>query len=205
MTAEKYSDWNEFKWEKEIRDDENRIHCYFQELMNFIDLPDEEKMILERMEQTPGMVASNASVDDFNNTIFTSEEDYLDALDDFNSKAGSSLFFQLEKLACRWSDIFAGDLNEKTSFLGMSVLCRFGKIIARVGDTLNHYGEKYPAFKTSIYKRVNGEINFLIGDILKINSLQPELKKKNLILIDHLQNAREKIIDSILHSKKKTD
>ena len=204
MAAEKYSDWNEFKWEKEIRNDENRIHCYFQELENYIDLPDEEKMILERMEQSPGMVATNANIEDLNHSFFSNDGDeYFDDIEEFGPKVGSDLFFQLEKLACRWSNIFVADLNDETSALGMAVLCRFGKIIARTTDTLNHYGEKYPAFKTSIYKRINSEINALIGDILKIIALQPELKIKNMVLIDHLQNAREKVIDHILRPAKK--
>ena len=40
-----YRNWDEFRWEQEIRRDERRINCYFRTLPACLDLPGEEDMV----------------------------------------------------------------------------------------------------------------------------------------------------------------
>ncbi len=229
-------DWNEFRWEALIREDEKRIHCYFQELKQFLDLPNEEDMILDNMrtksnsnnnnadlmtnEATSGNSANNNESHDFKvnqwlsfneeELIFSSDDDDDDENDSdnnmfdvelWNNKDGAELFLLFEKLACRWSNIFAISLNADSKKMGLIILCEFGKLITRTTDMFTHNGENFPAFKRSILKRIHSEINNLIGHLLEIIELQKEIKHKINSLIDHLQNAREKIIDEIIKIK----
>ena len=61
MDNQAKKNWNEFKWETLIREDEKRIHSYFQELKQFIDLPNEEDMILDNMRTKSN--SQNVNVD----------------------------------------------------------------------------------------------------------------------------------------------
>ena len=53
--------WNEFRWENEIRSDERRINRYFAELASCLDLPGEEEIIAGLISETQGLVPAAAS------------------------------------------------------------------------------------------------------------------------------------------------
>lgn len=48
--------WNEYRWEQEIRRDERRISCYYRELPACLDLPGEEDMIFSSLLSQPDLV-----------------------------------------------------------------------------------------------------------------------------------------------------
>ena len=45
--------WNEFDWELELRKDDARVNTYANDLPKFIDLPDEDGVIMNRMKKRP--------------------------------------------------------------------------------------------------------------------------------------------------------
>ncbi|UDQ98542.1 hypothetical protein AAEX28_00295 [Lentisphaerota bacterium WC36G] len=236
MDYQRKKNWNEFEWEALIREDEKRIHSYFHELKQFIDLPNEEDMILDNM-RTKSNAVNNSNLLTSNEANSSNEINNADAVNDSNinqwlnfnedlsfshsndsededdedfdaennvfdvdlwqNKEGSELFLLLEKLACRWSNIFVMSLNYEQKKLGMVILCDFGKLTTRTTDLFSFNGENFPTFKISLLKRMHSIINKLIGNLMIIKENQDEIDYKINSLIDHLQNAREKVIDLI--------
>ena len=47
--------WNEFDWELELRKDDARVNAYAADLPKFIDLPDEDGVIMNRMRKRPDL------------------------------------------------------------------------------------------------------------------------------------------------------
>ena len=43
--------WNEFDWELELRKDDARVNAYAADLPKYIDLPDEDGVIMNRMRK----------------------------------------------------------------------------------------------------------------------------------------------------------
>ena len=101
---ENRKDWNEFEWERELRKDERRVQYYFSELPHFIDLPEEEEIILKKMKNNPELVSAGDNFEDIGNAMFFDEpEEDLFLSDDWVHKDGAKLYMQLSKLASQWS------------------------------------------------------------------------------------------------------
>ena len=48
--------WTEFDWEKELRKDDERVHTYLRELPKFIDLPQEEALIFQKIQRREELI-----------------------------------------------------------------------------------------------------------------------------------------------------
>jgi hypothetical protein len=197
-------DWSEFEWEREIRNDEERIHSYMNELPGFIDLPDEEDMILKRMELQPELsphpddspVASFFDQDPDDNQFFP---------DDWQKRDGADAFIQAQKLALQWSVIFASELDEENMADGLRINCVYGKIMARLGDVLDIDQEGPPGLKIAVSKRICAEINALLGELDAIALKQPGLQGRISTHKAQLHKIRESVIDIINRTRGQTD
>ncbi|MDD2478643.1 MAG: hypothetical protein PHS31_01980 [Victivallaceae bacterium] len=189
------NDWNEFRWEHEIRLDEKRIKCYFQELPCCIDLPGEEDYIMKKMSGMPDLVPSQ------NQDIFFyfSDDDDDDDEDDFFSgewrhKKGAELYDQIIIISKQWNSILASSLTGEEFKKGMAATCLLGKIASRMIDILNS-DAKMQGLKISLLKRVLSELNSLIGIIRATIQTRRVLEPQLYEIIEQLQGIREKFID----------
>ena len=48
--------WNEFDWERELRKDDARVSTYMSELPRYIDLPDEDGVIMKQIQRRPELI-----------------------------------------------------------------------------------------------------------------------------------------------------
>jgi hypothetical protein len=72
--------WDEFQWEKEMRQDEKRIRQYFNILPGCLDLPGEEDSIISKLMAQPDLVPSAAGKDDTDSSLdifFEDEDEHL--------------------------------------------------------------------------------------------------------------------------------
>lgn len=192
--------WNEFRWEKEIRQDEKRIRQYFRILPACLDLPDEEDSIISKLMSQPDMVPSNA---DFKNAehsldvFFEGDEEHLD-ISDLKECRYSDIYLNLHKLSLEWNIIFIHDLRQSLRRSGLAATCTLGRLLARSIDIIELDNAQMPQLKISLLKRILSSINDLLGQINSLSRQQSSLNDKMDIFNQQLHNIREKTI-KILH------
>jgi hypothetical protein len=189
--------WNEFDWEKELRKDEARINTYMRELPRFIDLPDEEDMIMKKLQKNPELVPQNIDLEsisfsEFFDDFISDEESF--STEDWRKRKGASVYLALEKLAHQWCIIFATEINQEHQPLGLKIICLYGKLMARCGDIIDLDSEDCLSLKITLGKRICSNINKLIGELREFSEEIPELHIKIESQIMHLQSTREKVL-----------
>ena len=196
--------WNEFRWEKEIRQDEKRIRRYFQILPFCLDLPDEEDSIINKLMAQPDLVPSGANSNGAENSLdifFDDEEEHLDIVE-LKDRRDSDIFLLLHKLSLEWNIILVHDLRRSLRKSGLVTTCTFGKLIARSIDIIELEDAQMPQFKISLLKRLLSGINELLGQINSFSRRQKTLREKLHSFSQQLHYIREKVI-YILHETRK--
>lgn len=194
---------SEFDWEKEIRKDEARINSYLKELPNFIDLPNEEEMIMKKLQKHPELIPQNVDWDNISfSEMFDDFDDDFFFSDDWQKKEGADVYILLEKLAYQWGVVFASALKKDEMPAGLAIICLFGKILARTADILDIDQEELPNLKIALCKRIVADINRLSGDL---SAMSERYKKLSSLINNHqerLKAVREKIIDILEKTRK---
>lgn len=197
--AHSEKDWNEFQWEHEIRRDERRISCYFRELAGCLDLPGEESMIFDSLMSCPGLVPAGAAPGHWRMWDVLDEEEDDDREDTGEGprrrRPGDELVEQLDKLACEWNVVFALRLRETLRSHGLAVSCGFGKTLARLADFVDTDEQEMRPLKISLGKRVLADLNELVGMLRDIGEWQRSLQPVVLLLVEFLQQIRERTVD----------
>ena len=195
---------SEFEWEKEIRKDEARINAYMKELRNFIDLPNEEEMIMKKMQKQPELIPQNAEWENSHfSEMFDDMDDDVFFSDDWQKKDGADSYILLEKIAYQWCIIQAAELKSELIADGMKIICFLGKVMARTADILDVETEEMPELKIALAKRVISDVNALIGLLKDIAEKNTRLVRVVITHIEHLQGIREKLIDIIEKMREK--
>lgn len=201
---ENRKDWNEFEWERELRKDERRVQYYFSELPHFIDLPEEEEIILKKMKNNPELVSAGDNFEDIGNAMFFDEpEEDLFLSDDWVHKDGAKLYMQLSKLASQWSIAFASELPDSLLPDGLRITCLYGRVLAYMAELLDDEQDEMPGFSICVGKRVHAGINTLIGEFGVMAERCPGLLDEINSYVNHLQSLREKLLDLVSKSRGK--
>lgn len=191
--------WNEFRWEKEIRQDEKRIRHYFRILPSCLDLPDEEDSIISKLMSQPDLVPSNADISSAENYLdifFEGDEEHLD-ISEIKDRRDSEIYLELHKLSVKWNIILVHDLRRSLYRQGIVTSCIFGRVIARSIDVIELEEAQMPDFKISLLKRILSGINELLGQMNLFSRRQNSLRHKIDIFNHNLHNVREKVIKII--------
>jgi hypothetical protein len=197
--------WNEFRWEKEIRQDEKRIRHYFRILPSCLDLPDEEDSIISKLMSQPDLVPSNADISNAENYLeifFEGDEEHFD-LSEIKDRHDSEIYLELHKLAVKWNIILIHDLRRSLRRQGIVTTCLFGRVIARSIDVIELEEAQMPEFKISLLKRILRGINDLLGQVNLFSHRQHNLKHQLEIFSHNLHNIREKVIKIIDETRAK--
>ncbi len=203
-TPDNRKSWNEFKWEREFRMDENRIHYYFMELPHFIDLPGEEEIILKQMKLHPELISMNENWDDIGASMFSEDFDEDVFLsDDWVHKDGAKLYTQLSKLASQWNIVYASEISQKYQPAALHITCLYGRALANTAELLEAGNEEVNGFIICVGKRLHAEINRIIGRLAEMIQLEPKLEEQINSYINHLQSIREKLLDLVAATRKK--
>ena len=191
---------DEFKFEREIRLDEERIASYFAELPAFIDLPGENEAIFERIAKNENVKVS--SIEDNGNLrhvapAWDPEEDPEDI--DYNE-----LDFHLDyndiprllnSLCIILSEYFAANNSVELEKVYLPLLCQCSKAIARISDTIFAVSGEH-AMQIALAKRSLSDVNDFAAMLHQSNI--PDADQ----LLDIVRVIRSKILDMIFKLQK---
>lgn len=192
----------EFKYELEMRQDEERIARYFDNLPLFMDLPGENEAIFERIAKNSGeKVHQHDTLRDVipEYDIFAEDEDF--------SRSDRSVFRPeeyemldiLDSISLLYSERFAVSDDEKYAQKTLSVLCQSAKTLARISDLL-YAEEEEIGLRSALAKRALHDINDLILCIRECSELSDLYSVEKEINILHI--IRKKILNLLFELKK---
>ena len=197
--------WNEFRWEKEIRQDEKRIRHYFRILPACLDLPDEEDSIINKLMAQADLVNSEVNLNKGEGSLdvfFEGDEEHLD-ISDLKERRYSDIYLNLHKLSLEWNIIVVRDLRQSLRKSGLITTCTLGRLIARSIDIIELEEAHMSQLKISLLKRILGGINDLLGQLNSFARQQNTLKAKLNIFTQQLHNIREKTINILDETRTK--
>jgi len=192
--------WSEFRWEKEIRQDEKRIRQYFRILPSCLDLPEEEDSIINKLMAQPDLVPSNVDLSGKEQSLdvfFEGDEEHLD-ISDLKERRYSDVYLNFHKLSFEWNTILVHDLRRSLRKAGLVTSCTLARLTARSIDIIELEETRMNPLKISLLKRILSGINDLLGQINSFSRQQKTLKNHLDIFSHQIHNIREKIIN-ILH------
>ena len=158
--------WNELRWESEIRRDERRINRYFAELASCIDLPGEEDIIAGNIAENSDLVCSGSGIDSENMRCWS----YLAARDEDCDEEEYSVrrpeqtvLDLLDHLAAQWNETYVSLLPDDCICIGLCVSCFYGKLLARMADFADSGADPdcSPGLHITLGKRVISDIQAL--------------------------------------------
>jgi hypothetical protein len=189
-----HKNWDEYKWEEEIRRDELRINRYFFELVPYMDLPGEEEMVIDQLASQSDLVpvgAANSSA--LANWCYFANEDESEEDEDDNEQRSitfrkqGDIINQLDILASSWNLAVVRNLPNSLYPMGMGISCAYGKLLARTADFTDADSKLDRALKLTLGKRVLADINCLL-------TAMSYLMTKEDNLHDYLNNQKEELI-----------
>ena len=190
--------WSEFDWERELRKDDDRISSYMNELSKFIDLPNEEDIILKSLQNhskpIPQIMNLSFEQDEQSDDIDSFEDDMFSA-GDWRNGGDSIIYTIIEKMASQWSLYLASDIGAENQKQGMRILCYYGKILGRALDVLGVEAELPKNLRIALCKRIASCINELIGELNTIKEKQENLSKEIFSHSQRLKIVLEKVLD----------
>lgn len=195
----------EFKYEQEVRLDEERIFHYFEILPDFLDLPGENEALSERMSkinnekvrltgQLEGLRHVMPDCDCCSDPDIESEYERIAFRADDNE-----ILDIIDSLALVYSERFAlNDAPDAEKILN-TIVCQCGKTLARISDLL-YSPEDELDMKTALGKRVLRDLNDLAYQIREFAEINPDFNGVKETEI--LQVIRQKILNMLLEWQK---
>ena len=156
--------WDEFRWEQEIRRDERRINCYFRTLPSCLDLPGEEEMISTTIASQNDLLPATASAGTLSVpwSYLAPENEGDDEHDDLPSpdmrRPGEHIIEAIDKLATQWNLHCA--VTPGIVYAALSINCAYAKLLARCADFFD-VDDNAPSLKRCLGKRCLRDLNEL--------------------------------------------
>ncbi len=192
--SEQDENWTEFEWELELRKDDARVSAYIEDLPKFIDLPDEDGIIMRRMKKRPELTPSNGDWEnlgpvpysddddgDWSNAAddapgsSSQDDDRREDSDDWQNADGGKVYHSCSLLARDWVVFSSCRTTPELREPIMAVTCRYGKILARSADLVEMSLESLapdddslpavPNLRIAVCKRLLGELNKLLCEL----------------------------------------
>lgn len=164
-----YRNWDEFRWEQEIRRDERRINCYFRTLPSCLDLPGEEEMVNSAIAARgdllpdPALRGNVITPWSYQSPDEDGEEHTLE-----ERHRGEFLIDSLDKLASQWNLHCA--ITPEIQYAALSIACSYAKLLARCADFLD-----VPEENTSLQRCLGKRC---LNDLLEVHTLLGMLGEK---------------------------
>ncbi len=180
--------WNEFDWELELRKDDARVNTYANDLPKFIDLPDEDGVIMNRMKKRPELAPAGGDWSKLGPVPYDSGGEESDEEEepppendvDWRTAPGAVVYSESARMARDWAAYYACSRTSALLVPTMKVLCLYGKLMARSGDIIDMSLEEEESaaqsrpLKIALCKRLLSDVNLLMGHFMKIHRDFPE-------------------------------
>ena len=178
--------WDEFRWESEIRRDERRICAYFSAVLDHLDMPDEEESISRTV------AAKKELISDLNESVLHCwsylAPDPADEDEESDEEGGSRvptvfssgelMIDMLDDLACQWNENYISTFPDHLRPWGVSAACFYSRLLARIADFADACtsAEADQGLRTTLAKFVLSDIKVLEETLEFISSYIPEVE-----------------------------
>ena len=185
--------WDESRWESEIRRDERRICAYFSALPLHLDMPDEEEFISRSVAAKKELISEESEnvLHCWSYLAPELEDDDEDTDEESESRvptvfsSGELMIDMLDTLACQWNEYYISEFPDYLRPWGINTACFYSRLLARIADFADACtsSEADPGLRTTLAKFVLSDIRVLEGTLNFMASYVPEagpLIKKHL-------------------------
>ncbi|MBQ7206528.1 MAG: hypothetical protein IJS01_01890 [Lentisphaeria bacterium] len=191
--------WDEFRWESELRRDERRINLYFAELASCLDLPGEEDIIAGLISENTEPVASAAGrgQDVLRGWSYLAPRDEEQDYDDDPApprRPEQALINQLDALAARWNMAWTGLLSPEYTPAGLSIACAYGRLLARLADFVDADDIGDRGLKITLGKRTLADINELAEALKYAANYHRTLRGPVIDQLETLSRIRDRVV-----------
>lgn len=199
---------SEFDWEKELRRDDDRVRTYLSELPTFIDLPQEDAVILKRIQCREERIPRAVPLfqEKWDPDFDPDPEEEREARDAWLRREGADIFLASVRLARGFVMLYAMDPKTARSPEFMSLLTILGKISAKLADTVELAPDELPALKRALCKRIVSDLNDAIGlqNFLLNNAGNEETVSHLCSLGTQLRVIREDVLAMLFRARGKS-
>ena len=193
----------EFYYEQQIRDDEERIARYFDNLPLFMDLPGENEAIFERIAKTN---SEKVPQSDTLRRMTAEYEAYTEDEEEL-SRSDRSVFRPeeyeildiIDSISLLYAERFAVSNSAENTEKILAVLCQSGKTLARISDLLYTETEN-TALRSALAKRAMHDLSDLVMQIKQFGTGSDDCSISEEIDILHI--VRTKILNILFELKK---
>ena len=214
--------WDEFEWERGLRESDDFATRYFRLLKRFCDLPGADELIAQHMgpdftEELPDCDVDCSSCPDRWECDYGNPEDGTpvdqhetpegedaDQGGPRTPERGDSFFYETDPVfltvrqaAMGWCNVYAAILAREDRPKGLKALFHIGRALANVAYSIGDGLYEQPPASVAFAKRALGQVNQALGIVNEMMAEHPRSRKVLGALRDHLGKAREDVVDHI--------
>ncbi len=192
--------WDERRWEREIRRDERRINCYFSELETCLDLPGEDEIMFNRLASVPDLIPPGESPESLRERFIIREENENQEPERRNHRMpGENIVERLDAMATEWNAVISG-LPMTLDPLTLGVSCALGKLLARAADFVDTDEKSEHGLKLALGKRCIADIGALSAALENILARRRSLAgtvKKNIAMLEMMKPQISELMNNL--------
>lgn len=190
MDIGKYKQWTILDWEEQFRIEEANICAYFEEIPKYVDLPDEDELIISKLKEKELLLEDSALLENISDFDF--EEEFLE--EQLNAGKASSLYYEIGENAESFCNFLACS-DSFDRFCGLGILYAAGRMVSIHSNIMQLDDNEFPELKRALFKRefflLNKILGLLENEKLRTGSLSEQIE--NFIIRFH--HIREKLVD----------
>lgn len=218
---ESSEDWDEYGWERALRESDDYASRYMLLLKRFCDLPEANELIAERMgpdfrDKLPACELDCEDCDQRWQCEFGAPldwtppgmDDFGDADDDVDSdeplKPGDALFYEadptfnvLRQTALGWCNIHSVILPPESRRRGLRILYFIGRALANLSYSIGNGLYEQPAGSVAFAKRSASQVNAALGELQELIREKTRLARLLGAMQNHLLKARGAVVDHL--------
>jgi len=205
--------WNEFDWERALRDSDEQARKYFQLLQRFCDLPGGEELIARQMGGGFEQSFLDFDLGDLGNDWDLDGPDDDGPDDDHEGHEGvdedddvlfyerDPVFSSLRQAAVGWCNVYAAILPDDARPEGLKVLYYIGRALANLAFGIDDGTYDQPAGSVAFVKRSLFCLNRAIGAVHRLTQDHPRYEELLRTIRVHLVSCTDGLTDHIQRAR----
>lgn len=218
------TDWDEYEWEKALRESDKYAARYFKLLKRFCDLPAGNELIEKYMGPEFSNHGPECDFDcdtckdrwtcDFAINDDDNDDDWNDmpSLEEFEqaedapvpAEPGDILFYEaappfiiLRQTSIGWSNIYAAILPPDSRLKGLRILYELGRSLANIAYSVGDGLYEQPAGSVAFAKRSLNHLNRGMGLLKNLTKEKPRLHPLIQTIQGHMLKSREMVLQHL--------
>jgi hypothetical protein len=195
-----YSQWDEFRWEKELRKYENKVSEYFSKLIRNAEFPGIDE---------PGSFSQEITAGEKNNSPAKNISNWLKGDFDDDDAAGEDEIYEprrqvclsgvdaLDQLAAEWNIFISEHIPEISGKDAAAVSTAFAKALARVADFSEPAEGCPPALLIALGKRSIVDLEDIVSRLLDFQQHCPFSSEQVKYMLPRISIIREQMTDRL--------